>query len=370
MIVVEKELVNQIANELTLKIHQVQSVIKMLEEGNTVPFIARYRKEMTGSLDEVQIRSIMERWNYLENLNHRKEEVIRLIEEQGKLTPELKRQIEKSNKLQEVEDLYRPYKQKRRTKATIAKEKGLEPLAVWLLECHLDSSVEMKAKDFISEENEVLSIEEAINGAKDIIAEQISDDAELRKWIRVSVFKTGKIVSVVKNEEKDEKKVFEMYYDYEEPVQKIVPHRVLALNRGEKEEVLRISIQPSTDPIINYLERHIIKRENAQAAVLLKEAIEDSFKRLILPSIEREIHKELTEKAEDQAIHIFSENLRNLLLQPPLKGKVVLAVDPAYRTGCKLAVIDETGKVLDISVIYPHPPVAKKKQPEKKQLQF
>ena len=270
MIVDEKELVKQIANELTLKSHQVQSVIKMLEEGNTVPFIARYRKEMTGSLDEVQIRSIMERWNYLENLNHRKEEVLRLIEEQGKLTPELKMQIEKSTKLQEVEDLYRPYKQKRRTKATVAKEKGLEPLAIWLLECHPNSSVEAKAKEFISEEHEVLTIEDAINGAKDIVAEQVSDDAELRKWIRASIFKTGKIMSTVKNEEKDEKKVFEMYYEYEEPVQKIVPHRVLALNRGEKEEVLRISIQPVTDSIISYLERNVIKNNHSEAATYSK----------------------------------------------------------------------------------------------------
>ena len=366
MTVVEQDLIKQISNELNLKNNQVQNVIKMLEEGNTVPFIARYRKEMTGSLDEVQIRSVMDRWNYLDNLNRRKEEVLRLIEEQGKLTLELKVQIEKSNKLQELEDLYRPYKQKRRTKATVAKEKGLEPLATWLLECHLTQSVEEKAAEFLSGENGVESIEEAINGAKDIVAEHVSDNPDLRKWIRASIFKTGKIVSVVKNEEKDEKKIFEMYYDYEEPVQKIVPHRILALNRGEKEEVLRISIQPVTDAIISYLERNVIKNVNAEAAVYLKEAIEDSFKRLILPSIEREIHKELTEKAEDQAIHIFSENLRNLLLQPPLKGKVVLAVDPAYRTGCKLAVIDETGKVLDISVIYPHPPVGKKEEARKK----
>lgn len=370
LIVDEKQSVKQIANELTLKSHQVQSVIKMLEEGNTVPFIARYRKEMTGSLDEVQIRSIMERWGYLENLNHRKEEVLRLIEEQGKLTPELKLQIEKSTKLQEVEDLYRPYKQKRRTKATVAKEKGLEPLANWLLECNQNSSVVAKAKEFISEEHEVLTIEDALNGAKDIVAEQVSDQADLRKWIRASILKTGKIISTVKNEEKDEKKIFEMYYEYEEPVQKIVPHRVLALNRGEKEEVLRIAIQPVTDSIISYLERQIIKNNYSEAAVYLKEAIEDSFKRLILPSIEREIRKELTEKAEDQAIHIFSENLRNLLLQPPLKGKIVLAVDPAYRTGCKLAVIDETGKVLDISVIYPHPPVSKKEEARKKTIEM
>ncbi|MGW6300595.1 Tex family protein [Peribacillus butanolivorans] len=362
MIVVEdslKELIKQISNELTLKNHQVQNVIQMLQDGNTVPFIARYRKEMTGSLDEVQIRSIMDRWNYLENLGQRKVEVTRSISEQGKLTEELKLQIEKATKLQEVEDLYRPFKQKRRTKATVAKEKGLEPLAIWLLECQVQASVSEKAAEFISEEKEVPSIEEAIAGAQDIIAELISDDAELRKWIRAEIFKAGKLFSTVKNEEKDEKKIFEMYYEYEEPVQKIVPHRVLALNRGEKEEVLRISIQPRTEIIISYLERKIIKNNQYEAAGLIKEAIEDGLKRLIMPSVEREIRKELTEKAEDQAIHIFSENLRNLLLQPPLKGKVVLALDPAYRTGCKLAVIDETGKVLDISVIYPHPPAAK-----------
>ncbi|MFJ7513049.1 Tex family protein [Peribacillus simplex] len=354
-----KELIKQISNELTLKNNQVQNVIQMLQEGNTVPFIARYRKEMTGSLDEVQIRSIMERWNYLENLGQRKAEVTRSIGEQGKLTEELTRQIEKATKLQEVEDLYRPFKQKRRTKATVAKEKGLEPLANWLLECQMHARVSEKAAEFISAEKEVSSIEEAITGAQDIIAEHISDDAELRKWIRAEIFKAGKVVSTVKNEEKDEKKIFEMYYEYEEPVQRIVPHRVLALNRGEKEEVLRISIQPRTEIIIGHLERKIIKNNKSEAQVVLKSAIEDGLKRLIMPSVEREIRKELTEKAEDQAIHIFSENLRNLLLQPPLKGKVVLALDPAYRTGCKLAVIDETGKVLDISVIYPHPPVAK-----------
>ncbi|MGG0409414.1 Tex family protein [Peribacillus simplex] len=362
MIVVDdtlKELIKQISNELTLKNHQVQNVIQMLQEGNTVPFIARYRKEMTGSLDEVQIRSIMERWNYLENLGQRKTEVTRSIGEQGKLTEELTRQIEKATKLQEVEDLYRPFKQKRRTKATVAKEKGLEPLANWLLECQMYARVSEKAAEFISAEKEVSSIEEAIAGAQDIIAEYISDDAELRKWIRAEIFKAGKVVSNVKNEEKDEKKIFEMYYEYEEPVQRIVPHRVLALNRGEKEEVLRISIQPRTEIIIGHLERKIIKNNKSEAQVVLKSAIEDGLKRLIMPSVEREIRKELTEKAEDQAIHIFSENLRNLLLQPPLKGKVVLALDPAYRTGCKLAVIDETGKVLDISVIYPHPPVEK-----------
>ena len=365
-----KVLIKQISNELTLKTNQVQNVIQMLQDGNTVPFIARYRKEMTGSLDEVQIRSIMERWNYLENLGQRKVEVIRSISEQGKMTEELTSQIEKAVKLQEVEDLYRPFKQKRRTKATVAKEKGLEPLALWLLECKVYASVREKAEGFLSEEKEVSSIEEAIAGAQDIIAELISDDAELRKWIRDEIFKAGKLISTVKNAEKDEKAIFEMYYEYEEPVHKIVPHRVLALNRGEKEEILRISIQPRTDIIISQLERKIIKNSQSEVAELLKAAIEDGFKRLLLPSIEREIRKELTEKAEDQAIHIFSENLRNLLLQPPLKGKVVLALDPAYRTGCKLAVIDETGKVMDISVIYPHPPVAKKEAARTKTMEI
>ncbi len=355
-----KEIVNKVSRELALKTQQVQNVMNLLKEGNTVPFIARYRKEITGSLDEVQIKTIMERSNYLENLNQRKVEVTRSIEEQGKLTPDLQLQITKADKLQEVEDLYRPYKQKRRTKATVAKEKGLEPLAIWLLELPNSESIEEKAGEFLSEEHDVHTVEEAINGAKDIIAEIIADDAEYRKKIRADVFKTGTFVSTVKDEEKDEKKIFEMYYEYSEPVHKIVPHRVLALNRGEKEDVLRISIVPNTEAIIAYLEKVVTKESVSSAVTPIKEAIEDSFKRLIMPSVEREIRKELTEKAEDQAIHIFSENLRNLLLQPPLKGKVVLALDPAYRTGCKLAVIDETGKVLAIDVIYPHPPVNKK----------
>lgn len=354
-----KLIIKQVVKELNLKVNQVQSVINLLNEGNTVPFIARYRKEMTGSLDEVEIRSIMDRWKYLENLHTRKEEVVRIIEEQGKLTPELKAQIEQSVKLQEIEDLYRPYKQKRRTKATVAKEKGLEPFALWLMEFHPES-VLPKAEEFISADLEVLTADDAIAGAKDIIAEQISDDASLRKWMRADVFKTGKIMSVSKNEDADEKKIFEMYYEYEEPVQKIVPHRVLALNRGEKEDILRVSIEPKEEAIIEYMVRKIINKNESESASFVTEAIEDSFKRLIFPSIEREIRKELTEKAEDQAIHIFSENLKNLLLQPPLKGKVILALDPAFRTGCKLAVLDETGKVIDISVIYPHAPINKK----------
>ncbi|MDZ5474571.1 Tex family protein [Bacillus sp. 31A1R] len=366
MVDTKDQLLNLIAKEQSLSVKQVNSVITLLEEGNTVPFIARYRKEQTGALDEVQIRNIMERWQYIQNLEQRKVEVIRLIEEQGKLTEELKQQIVKSVKLQEVEDLYRPYKQKRRTKATIAKEKGLEPLAQWMMTFPVSGSLEKEAEQFLSEEKEVLTVEDAIVGAKDIIAELVSDDAESRKWIRRETFKTGMVESVAKNSELDEKNVFEMYYEYEEPVSKIVPHRILALNRGEKEDVLRVSIRPNVEFIMTYLSKKWIKRTDAITVQAIQEAIEDGYKRLIQPSIEREIRNELTEKAEEQAIHIFSENLRNLLLQPPLKGKVVLGVDPAYRTGCKLAVVDETGKVHKIDVIYPHPPVSKAKEAREK----
>ena len=350
----QDQYVQVIAKEQSLTSKQVQSVISLINEGNTVPFIARYRKEMTGALDEVQIRDIVERWQYIQNLEQRKEEVIRLIEEQGKLTDELKTNIGKAIKLQEVEDLYRPYKQKRRTKATVAKEKGLEPLALWMLEFPVSGSLEDKAAEFLTEENEVATAEEAIAGAKDIIAEMVSDDADSRKWIRTETFKSGSIESAVKNEELDEKKVYEMYYEYSEPVSKVVPHRILALNRGEKEDLLRVLIKPKTDLIMNFLQRKWVTKEHAITASAIMEAIEDAYKRLIQPSIEREIRNDLTEKAEEQAIHIFSENLRKLLLQPPLKGKVVLGVDPAFRTGCKLAAVDETGKVLSIGVIYPH----------------
>lgn len=350
----QDQYVKIIAKEQSLTAKQVRSVISLIDEGNTVPFIARYRKEMTGALDEVQIRDIVERWQYIQNLEQRKDEVIRLIEEQGKLTDELKTSIEKAIKLQEVEDLYRPYKQKRRTKATVAKEKGLEPLAEWMLELSVNGSLEEKAREFLSEEKGVDSIEDAISGAKDIIAEIVSDDADSRKWIRTETFKTGTIESAVKNEEQDEKNVYEMYYEYAEPVSKVVPHRILALNRGEKEDLLKVSIKPKTDVIMSYLQRKWISKNHSVTAPAVTEALEDAYKRLIQPSIEREIRNELTEKAEEQAIHIFSENLRKLLLQPPLKGKVVLGVDPAFRTGCKLAAVDETGKVLSIGVIYPH----------------
>ncbi|MFD0769480.1 Tex family protein [Bacillus sp. CGMCC 1.60114] len=360
-----QELMKMLAKELNFSEKQVRHVIELTEEGNTVPFIARYRKEWTNSLDEVQIRSILERWQYITQLENRKEEVLRLIHEKGKLTEELRRNIISATKLQEVEDLYRPYKEKRRTKATIAKEKGLEPLADWLLTFAKDNALE-KAKVFVNEEKEVHSPEEALQGAKDIVAEYVSDEASYRSWIRNTTFRKGTISAVVKDEEKDEKNVYEMYYSYEEPVQKVVPHRVLAMNRGEKEEILKVAIVPPGEEILQFLHKKVIHKSYAPSASYVQEAIEDGYKRLIQPSIEREIRKELTEIAEEQAIHIFSENLRNLLLQPPMKGKIVLAVDPAYRTGCKLAVVDDTGKVLHIDVIYPHPPAQKYEEAKKK----
>ncbi|MGG3340479.1 Tex family protein [Bacillus subtilis] len=357
----------QIAKEIGLSQKHVESVIRLLEDGNTVPFIARYRKEQTGSMDEVQIQTISERWQYIQNLNQRKEEVIRLIAEQDKLTDNLKRKIEQSVKLQEVEDLYRPYKQKRKTKATVAKSKGLEPLADYILTLPQDDHLAATADQYISEEKEVFTREEAIEGAKHIIAEQISDEPTFRKWIRQETFKRGTIKSAAgKSADTDEKNVYEMYYEYEEPIAKVVPHRVLAMNRGEKEDILKVAIEPPADHIKAYLEKQIIKNRSTSVKEILQETIEDSYKRLIQPAIEREIRKELSEKADEQAIHIFSENLRKLLLQPPMKGKTVLGVDPAFRTGCKLAVSDETGKVLKIDVIYPHAPVNKTKEAHEK----
>ncbi|WP_039075781.1 Tex family protein [Bacillus sp. MSP13] len=357
----------QIAKEIGLSQKHVESVIRLLEDGNTVPFIARYRKEQTGSMDEVQIQTISERWQYIQHLNQRKEEVIRLIAEQDKLTDDVKRKIEQSVKLQEVEDLYRPYKQKRKTKATVAKSKGLEPLADYILTLPQDNRLAETADQYISEEKEVFTREEAIEGAKHIIAEQISDEPSFRKWIRQETFKKGIIKSGAgKSADTDEKNVYEMYYEYEEPIAKVVPHRVLAMNRGEKEDILKVSIEPPADYIKAYLEKQIIKSRSTSVKEILQETIEDSYKRLIQPAIEREIRKELSEKADEQAIHIFSENLRKLLLQPPMKGKTVLGVDPAFRTGCKLAVSDETGKVMTIDVIYPHAPVNKTKEAHEK----
>ncbi|HEN1717643.1 TPA: RNA-binding transcriptional accessory protein [Enterococcus faecium] len=340
---------------------QLTTVLNLLNEGNTVPFIARYRKEMTGSLDEVQIREIEERYAYLENLEKRKTEVIRLIDEQGKLTPELEAEITQAVKMQQVEDLYRPYKQKRRTKATIAKEKGLEPLAKWLMQL-TDGEVQSEAEKYIDKEKEVSSAEEALHGAHEIIAEQVSDNAKFRTWIRSYTYNKGMYVSNVKDEQADEKGVYEMYYDFAEPVHKMVSHRILATNRGEKEDILKVFFQVDEAAILAYLDRQIVKNPASPSSSFVREAYQDSYKRFIQPAIERELRNELTEKADEQAIAIFGENLRNLLLQPPLKGKVVLGFDPAYRTGCKLAVVDATGKDLAIEVIYPHKPAAQAKR--------
>lgn len=340
---------------------QLTTVLNLLNEGNTVPFIARYRKEMTESLDEVQIREIEERYAYLENLEKRKTEVIRLIDEQGKLTPELEAEITQAVKMQQVEDLYRPYKQKRRTKATIAKEKGLEPLAKWLMQL-TDGEVQSEAEKYIDKEKEVSSAEEALHGAHEIIAEQVSDNAKFRTWIRSYTYNKGMYVSNVKDEQADEKGVYEMYYDFAEPVHKMVSHRILATNRGEKEDILKVFLQVDEAAILAYLDRQIVKNPASPSSSFVREAYQDSYKRFIQPAIERELRNELTEKADEQAIAIFGENLRNLLLQPPLKGKVVLGFDPAYRTGCKLAVVDATGKVLAIEVIYPHKPAAQAKR--------
>lgn len=340
---------------------QLTTVLNLLNEGNTVPFIARYRKEMTGSLDEVQIREIEERYAYLENLEKRKNEVIRLIDEQGKLTPELETEITQSVKMQQVEDLYRPYKQKRRTKATIAKEKGLEPLALWLMQL-TDGEVQSEAEKYIDKEKEISSAEEALQGAHEIIAEQVSDNAKFRTWIRSYTYNKGMYVSQVKDEKIDEKGVYEMYYDFAEPVHKMVSHRILATNRGEKEEVLKVFLQVDEAAVLAYLDRQLVKNPASPSSSFVREAYQDSYKRFIQPAIERELRNELTEKADEQAIAIFGENLRNLLLQSSLKGKVVLGFDPAYRTGCKLAVVDATGKVLAIEVIYPHKPAAQAKR--------
>lgn len=340
---------------------QLTTVLNLLNEGNTVPFIARYRKEMTGSLDEVQIREIEERYAYLENLEKRKNEVIRLIDEQGKLTPELETEITQSVKMQQVEDLYRPYKQKRRTKATIAKEKGLEPLALWLMQL-TDGEVQSEAEKYIDKEKEISSAEEALQGAHEIIAEQVSDNAKFRTWIRSYTYNKGMYVSQVKDEQADKKGVYEMYYDFAEPVHKMVSHRILATNRGEKEEVLKVFLQVDEAAVLAYLDRQLVKNPASTSSSFVREAYQDSYKRFIQPAIERELRNELTEKADEQAIAIFGENLRNLLLQSSLKGKVVLGFDPAYRTGCKLAVVDATGKVLAIEVIYPHKPAAQAKR--------
>ncbi|MFD1927720.1 Tex family protein [Sporosarcina siberiensis] len=352
------------AGRAEVNVHQAEKVIALLDQGNTVPFIARYRKEETGSLDEVQIKAVEDAYGYVKGLEQRKEEVLRIIEEQGKLDDELRKSIVNATVLQRVEDLYRPFMQKRRTRAMMAKEKGLEPLALSLLEFSQETP-ETLAEAYINEELEINSTEDALAGARDIIAEIFADDAAIRGSIRKLAWADGFIVSNIKKGAEDDKKVFGNYYEYEEPLKRIVPHRTLALNRGEKEDVLRVGINFPEERIISGMERELIRKTHSPSAVQVKEAIEDAFKRLIAPSIEREIRNELSEKAEEQAIHVFSENLKSLLLQPPLKGNVILGVDPAFRSGCKLAIVDETGKLHEVSVIYPHPPKPEKEKSKK-----
>lgn len=352
--------INQkITEELGVKRWQTDAAVKLIDEGNTIPFIARYRKEATGTLDDEKLRKLFERLTYLRNLEEKKEQVLSSIEEQGKLTDELRAQIIAAETLVVVEDLYRPYRPKRRTRATIAKEKGLEPLAVLITLQKADKPVPELAQAYIDEEKEVHTAEEAIAGAKDIIAESISDEADYRSWIRKATVKKGKVISVAKDEKAES--VYEMYYDFEEPVSRLAGHRVLALNRGEKEKFLTVKVEAPEEDIIRYLEKQVITMDNPYTAPILKEAVEDSYKRLIAPAIEREIRSDLTEKAEDGAIEVFGKNLQQLLMQPPIVGQTVLGWDPAFRTGCKLAVVDPTGKVIGTTVIYPTAPTTPQK---------
>ena len=342
----------RLVKEFKLKPFQVENAIKLIDEGNTIPFIARYRKEQTGEMSDEQLRDMFDRLNYLRNLEKRKEEVIRLIDEQGKLDENLKNSILSSETMTEVEDLYRPYKQKKRTRATIAKEKGLEPLALVIYNQTENYDLVKLAEEYINEEKGVNSVEDALTGAKDIVAEMISDVAEYRKDIRKIIYDVGVIVSKAT---KDEKSVYEMYYDYTEAVSKIPSHRILAINRGEKEEFLKVKVDGIDEPALNYLTGQVIKKDSPYEEIL-KEIIEDAYKRLIKPSVENEVRNDLTGVAEEQAIKVFGQNAKKLLLQPPLKGLTVMGFDPAYRTGCKIAVIDETGKLLDTTTVYPTEP--------------
>ena len=352
------DIVNRLAQELNLSVNQVNNVISLLDDGNTVPFISRYRKEQTGALSDEVLRKFHERLLYLRNLKNRKEDVLRLIDEQGKLTEEIKTSLEKAVTLTEVEDIYRPYKQKKRTRATIALEKGLKPLADIIIEGSFKGNIKEEARKYINEEKSVSSEDEVINGALDIISEQISDEAKYRKWIRNLVFKEGKIET---KGDSDKSTPFEMYYEYSEEVSKIPPHRILAINRGEKEKVLNVKITVSEDKIITYLENEVLKN-NEITDEYLKISIKDSLKRLIYPSIEREVRNELTDKGEEGAIKIFKENLKSLLMQPPIKGKVVMGFDPGFRTGCKIAVLDSTGRFLENTTVYPTAPQNKVKE--------
>lgn len=363
----DSNLIQSIRDKYNFTTKQINAVLALLEDKNTVPFIARYRKEQTGGLDEVEIKQIDDEYQYMVNLQKRKEEVIHNIEEQGLLTTDLKKDILKQTKLQRVEDLYRPFKQKKKTRATEAKRKGLEPFAQWLKQSTIDMSIESKAQQFITEE--VPSVEDAIKGAQDIIAELVSDEPKYRSKILKDTFQHANIVTQKKKHAEDEKEIFSMYYDYAEPVKKIANHRVLAVNRGEKEKVLSVKVEMDTQGIENFICKNEINDKH-EGTYIIEDAIKDSLKRLIMPSIERELRGDLTEKAENHAIDVFSENLRNLLLQPPMKGKQILGVDPAFRTGCKLAVINPFGTFVAKGVMYPHPPVNKKEDAEKTFIQF
>ena len=352
--ILEMDINQKITEELGVKEWQVEAAVKLIDEGNTIPFISRYRKEATGSLNDEQLRKLYERLMYLRNLEEKKEQVLSSIEEQGKLTEELKSQILEAGTLVVVEDLYRPYRPKRRTRATIAKEKGLEPLAAVIILQKLKMPLLEEAEKYVSEEKGVVCAEDAIAGAKDIIAESISDEADYRSWIRKITMKKGKLISTAKDPEAES--VYEMYYEFEEPLSKLAGHRILALNRGEKEKILTVKIEAPEEEILGYLEKQIFHGKNLDTEQALKEAVEDSYKRLIGPAIEREIRSDLTEKAENGAIEVFGKNLHQLLMQPPITGQVVLGWDPAFRTGCKLAVVDPTGKVLGTTVIYPTAP--------------
>ena len=348
------DIIRKLAEELQIGPSQAEAAVKLIDEGNTIPFIARYRKEVTGSLNDEVLRDLDERLKYLRNLEERKGQVMTAVAEQGKLTPELERQIQEAQTLVAVEDLYRPNKPKRRTRAMIAKEKGLEPLADFISLQMTEMPLEQSAAAYISEENGVSTAEEAIAGAMDILAERISDNAQYRTYIRNLTINQGLLASQARDEK--EKSVYEMYYQYEEPVKKAAGHRILAINRGEKEKLLTVKIEAPQEQILRYLEKQVILRENIYTGPVLRAAVKDSYERLIGPSIEREIRSELTEKAEEGAIKVFGKNLEQLLMQPPITGRVVLGWDPAFRTGCKLAVVDSTGKVLDTVVIYPTAP--------------
>ena len=352
--------INQkLTEELGVQRWQVDAAVKLIDEGNTIPFISRYRKEVTGSLDDEQLRKLHERLLYLRNLDEKKEQVLSSIEEQGKLTEELKAQILAAETLVVVEDLYRPYRPKRRTRATVAKEKGLEPLAAVITLQQISEPLENEAAKYISEEKEVKTASEAIAGAMDIIAESVSDEAEYRSYIRNITMQKGTLVSVAKDEKAES--VYEMYYEFEEPLKRLAGHRILALNRGEKEKFLTVKVEAPEEDVLRYLEKKVIHKDNPYTSPVLKDVVEDSYHRLIGPAIEREIRNELTEKAEDGAIEVFGKNLHQLLMQPPISGRVVLGWDPAFRTGCKLAVVDATGKVLGTTVIYPTAPTTEAK---------